>query len=517
MTVGKEIKHVAKHSMIYGIGNILRQLPPFLLLPLYLNYLDASDYGIKEIIGITVDLVGLVISLNIASAMGRFYYEYENEADRNEVISTIFIAFGAMGMAGALILSTQSSLMAGSLLNSRSLSHYFLIALTSMWFNAMHNIGCDYLRVREKSKLYVTITTLRLTLALSLNVYFVAFMKLKVMGILLSNLICSVLFFFLVVIPIFYKVGFRFSWPKCKEMVKFTLPFVITELAGFVVSASDRFFVKYYGTLSLTGVYTLGYRMGASINSFVTSPFIQIWLPRRFAIHKLPHARETYARVMTYYLAIAAFIGVWMSAVSRDVLLIVGKSDYYDAAKVVPIIVLAHIIFGLHYHVQIGIMLTKKTQYLAAINIGNAVLNTALNFLLIPRYGMFGAAYATLFCYANKVAWTHWISNKLYPLKFEYGRILKIAFSAAAVLLVAWLIPYPEVFTQYMSDCAHHTGDLRIVGVKYLFLRSATMGFYVGILFVLGFWLPEEKEYMLNLAKVINGKLPERLQFNVPK
>ena len=507
MSVGKEIKGVAKHSMIYGIGNILQRIPPFLLLPLYLNYLDASDYGIREIIGIMVELSGIVISLGITNAMGRFYYEYDDEKDRNEVVSTIFIAFGAIGLVCISALLTQRSVLAGSLLDSPALSHYILIAFISMWFNAMYGIGCNLLRVREKSKLFVTVTTLKLILALSLNVYFVAFLELKVLGILLSNLVCSIAFFFFLVIPILFKIGLRFSVEKCREMLKFSLPFIITNLAAFIVHASDRFFIKHYVDLSMVGVYSLAYRMGSSINMFVTSPFIQIWLPRRFAIHKQPHAKETYARVLTYYLAAAAFLGVWLSLVSRDVLLVIGKPDFYEAAGIIPLIVLAYIIFGLHYHVEIGIMITKKTSYLAYINTCNAALNIILNLLLIPRFGMYGAAYSTLICFINKVGWTRWISNRLYPLQFEYGRIGKIVFAAAATFTAGWLIPYPAAFNQYMSDFAGHSSALRILGVEFVLIRSCVMLLFVGILLASGFLLPEEKEYAQESLSTAKAKL----------
>ncbi len=200
--------------------------------------------------------------------------------------------------------------------------------------------------------------------------------------------------------------------------------------------------------------------------------------------------------------------------VSRDALLLVGKPDFYDAAKIVPIIVLSYIVFGMHYHMEIGIMISKKTKYLAYINMGNAALNIGLNFLLIPKYGAFGAAYATLVCFINKVGWTRWISNRLYPLQFEYGRILKIVVSAGFVFLIAWFIPYPASFSQYMSDYASHATDLRILGAGFILLRSGIVLSYVGILLLIGFWLPEEKEYAWKMLKIANDKLPSRLQFN---
>jgi O-antigen/teichoic acid export membrane protein len=507
MGIGQEVKGVAKHSLFYGFGAVVQRVLPFLLLPLYLNYLEASDYGIKEIIAITVDLVGIIISLGITTSLSRFYYEFEDETERKEVVSSLFIAFGFAGLVGVLVLSSQRTLLARLLLDDPTLSHYFLIAFVTMWFNAMCGIGYDYLRVLEKSKIYVIITNLRLLLALSLNVYFVAVLKLKVLGILLSGLICSVLFFAVLVFPILMRTGLRFSPAKCVEMLKFGLPFIATNIAAFIVHACDRVFLKHYGALDLTGIYSVGYRMGSSINAFVTSPFIQVWLPRRFAIHRLPHAKPTYARVLTYYFAIVTLFGVWMSIVSRDALLIIGQPSYYEAAGIIPIVVLAYTIFGLDYHFEIGIMLAKKTKYVAYVTVGSAVLNILLNFLLIPRFKMIGAAYATVACFAARVACTRWISNRLYPLHFEYGRLARIAVVAVVVFIVGWMIPYPSIFQSYLADYSGHAADLRILGVIFFGIRSVLMLLFPVILHFSGFWLPEEKQYAGEMLAVGKAKL----------
>ena len=493
--------------MVYGIGNVLHQLPPIVLLPMYLNFLDASDYGVKEVLGILTDIAGVVLSLGIATAMARFYYDFEDEKERNEVVSTVLITFAVCAFVGLAALATQGRVLALRLLDSSSYAHYFLIAFTSLWFNTMYRIGCDYLRIREKSILYVTVSLSKLVVQLSLNVWFVAFLRLKVLGILLSSLIGSAVFFFVLVIPIVFKIGMRFSPSKCRDMLKFSLPFVLTNLAAMMVHRIDRIFLQQFGSLDLAGVYGLGYRIGGSVNTFVTSPFIQIWIPHRFAIYTREHAQETYARVLTYYVAVACFVGSWISIASRDLLLLFGKPQFYTAGDIVPLIVLSYVIFGCHYHVETGILIAKKTRYFAYINVGNAVLNIALNFLLIPRHGMYGAACATLLCFINKVAWTGWIGNRLYPVQFEYGRLLKVAGAAALVYALGSAIPYPAVLETYLADYTNHSLDLRIIGAEFFLLRSCMMLLFVGILGLLGFFLPEEKDYAYATVRAAGTRL----------
>jgi len=120
---------------------------------------------------------------------------------------------------------------------------------------------------------------------------------------------------------------------------------------------------------------------------------------------------------------------------------------------------------------------------------------------------MYGAAFATLLCFANKVGWTWWASNRLYPIQFEYGRMITVVLAASVVFTLGWLIPYPAAFTQYMSDYTSHAGDLRLLGLQFLLLRSCMMILFIGILYFSGFWLPEEKEYARGLLLAARTRL----------
>ena len=118
--------------------------------------------------------------------------------------------------------------------------------------------------------------------------------------------------------------------------------------------------------------------------------------------------------------------GLLISALIRDTLMIMSSPAYWTAWKVVPVIVIAYIIFSFQYFFNMGIYFEKKTHYLAYINMSNAGLNIGLNFALIPSFGMWGAALATLFCFIYKVALTYFVSNRLFKIHIEALRIGKI-------------------------------------------------------------------------------------------
>ena len=445
-----ETKAVARHSSVYMLATILNKVVSFLMIPIYTRFLVPSDYGVIELLGLTTDVIGMVISVGIAGAMYRFYFDYDNDKDRNEVISTAILSFGAIALVSLGAISLSSNFLALKILNSEKYYYYFLIAFCSLWFNTIVQMGYSYLRIKEKSIQYLIYSLCRLILGLSLNIYLVAIIEMGVMGVLLSTLIGSITFSIFLVIPILIKVRARFSLPKCKKMLKYGAPLIPTNLAAFVVHASDRFFINHYVGLADTGIYSLGYKFGNLPNNFIAAPFMQIWEIRFFKWYKDKNAHIIFGRIFTYLCFLTFFVGLGISVLIKDALVIMSDSSYWSAYKIVPIIIISYIVFSFQYYFNMGIYITKKTKYLAYINMSNAGLNIILNFVLISRYGIWGAAFATLACFTYKVIITYYIGNKLYKISFEAGRILKLAFVAVILYFVCHYISIDVVYVSLL-------------------------------------------------------------------
>jgi O-antigen/teichoic acid export membrane protein len=242
-------------------------------------------------------------------------------------------------------------------------------------------------------------------------------------------------------------------------MVKFGLPLIPSNIGGYVVHASDRYFIKQYANLTLTGLYSLGYRFGALVNEFVASPFIQIWLPRRFEFFNRDDTEQIYARIFTYYVTVSLFVGLQISLLSKDIIKIMTTQPFWPAYKVVPIIVLSYIIFSFHYHFSVGVFMKKATKYVAYVNIANGILNIILNFALIPKYNIWGAAYATLICFIFKAILTYYYSNRFFKIHMEWRRVSLLFLTAFAVYIPVIYIdtgsPWFNLATKSILGCGY--------------------------------------------------------------
>lgn len=475
LKVGSESKLLVKHSLIYGLGNLLNSIVSLLLLPVYTRFLTPHDYGIKELVGLTTDVAGILLATTISSALYRFYFEYDNEKDRCEVISSAILAVGGIGLVGLVCLFLASRPLAGMVLDSPELSYFFMISFSSMWFQSLNSIGYDYLRAQQRSLQFILCSFGKLILAIILNIYFICILKIGVLGVLLSTLITSVLMTSVLTVPLLFRVGFSFSKEKISEMVRFGLPMISSQLGAFIVHLSDRFFIKNYCSIADAGLYSLGYRFGSLPANFVSSPFNQSWMPRRFELCKQEGAEKIFGRIFTYFLALMFCACLAVSMLAREVLELIADPAYWSASAIVPIIALGTTVFTFHYHFNIGILIEKKTKYLAYINSSNAVIVIGLNFLLIPKYGVYGAAFATLIAFTYKAIATYWLGNRYYSIHFEFARIAHLLLASVSLFMISFFIPFDHLLVR-------------------IAIKSILLILYPIILLLTGFFTDNERE-----------------------
>jgi len=147
-----------------------------------------------------------------------------------------------VGLVAFIILSFFTRPMATYIIDAPELYYYFNISLISMWLGAVNNVGFGYLRAKQKSVLFILLSLFRLVAVIAFNVYFIVFLKLGVLGVLLSTLIVAVITTCILNLPILFIAGVRFSRSILKELVRFGMPMVPAQIGGFIVHLSDQVF-----------------------------------------------------------------------------------------------------------------------------------------------------------------------------------------------------------------------------------------------------------------------------------
>ena len=156
-----------------------------------------------------------------------------------------------------------------------------------------------------------------------------------------------------------------------------------------------------------------------------------------FSISKQTDARTVYSRVMTYAITLLTLVGLCLSLFAPQALSLLTTPAYRGAARVVPLIVLAYLFYEVNYLISFGLDLTNKTFYYPFVVGTAAVFNLLLNLILIPPFGMMGAAVATVLSYALLPIIEYLVVRQLYPVPYEWGRLLKLALVSAGTYLTS--------------------------------------------------------------------------------
>lgn len=403
------------------------------MLPLYTRYLTPKDYGILELITITASLASILISIGVAHAIIRFYYDYDDSQYRNSVISTSAIIYVISALLAAPLLFSFLRDISYLVIGSKEYAGYFKIAFAHLLISGFNSIGDTYLRVNKRPGLFVTLSLSRLISLLSLNIYFVAVAKTGIIGILYSSLLTSLFFSMIVMTPILLRTGLKFSAGLAKDILKFSLPLVPSNILRIVINQSDRFFIRTLLSVADTGIFSLAVKLGNGILILVAYPFNMAFIQRRFEIIKKDDANIIFTKVFTYFSLLILFLGLGLSIFSREILVIMTTPNFYKAGTLVPFVVLYSIVFSFRFHFDFGIFWSKKTYYEVYINIVIVIISLASNYFFIKALGLFGAIYAKCLTHTVHTILIYAVANRFYKVEYEFKRLFK-AFAVAILI-----------------------------------------------------------------------------------
>jgi len=453
----EEIKKLLKHTTIYGAGNVLSKLVGFFMIPFYTHYLTPADYGTLELLDLSLTLTALVLTMWLNASIVRHFNDFEVPKDRDQAVSTIlifaFLIGGVVGGCGIWLSHPLSALI----LNTPDL--HFFVSLEALAFvvSSVNVVCSSYLRARQRSSLVVGTGLLGLVLSLSLNIYFIAVQHSGVVGVLYSSLISSTMVTVGLAVYTIRQVKLSFSFAKLRGIVAFGAPLIITSAAAFTVNFSDRFFLRHFTTISTVGIYALGYKFGFMLSLLVVQPFDMIWQARIYEIAKRNRSGEIFSRVFEYYCFVLVAAALGLSIVIKELLSVISASSFHAAYKVVPIVALAYIFQGMNRFFLAGTYIAKKTMHLGVVGLASAGANIGLNLLLIPRYGMLGAAWATAASFFVMSALALFVSQRVYPIPYVFSRVATLIGLATLVYFASGLVALPSIALQVSLKLACFT------------------------------------------------------------
>ncbi len=436
-----------KQTFIYGVATVLPRMLSFLLVPLYTDVLPTNEYGKVSIIFSYFVLFNVILAYGMETAFFRFF---NKESDKQKVVSTstISLLISSFGFfALALLFKDQIAMLTGIK------EDYIVLVIWILLLDALVIIPFAWLRANERPMKYSFIKILNVFINLGLNVFLLIYLKklsddfsslksividnYEINYIFISNLVASGLTLLLLV-PFYINLKYRFDKALWKRMMKYSLPILIAGVAFSINETFDRIILDYLlpedTAEHVVGVYSACYKLALFMTLFSTAFRLGIE-PFFFNYSENKNAPETYARITKYFVAFGALIllGVVIFVHILKVFIIRDQA-YWEAVKIVPIIVLANLCLGIYHNLSVWYKITDRTKFGAYISVVGAGLTLLLNFILIPRYSYLGSAIATLVAYGSMMLLSWYFGRKYYPIPYNLKKIgmyltLSIGFS----------------------------------------------------------------------------------------
>ena len=443
-----KLKYLIKHSFIYSISNVVSKASGIILLPLYTDYFSVGEYGRLGLILITIVLCSQSLILGQNLAIIRFNNSVEFKSRIKSILFTLLLLLILICVIFIVVTKIFLHDFAGLFGDVELYKPFLNIAIYIIAITAFNNLLLSKLRADDNSILYTVSSIIKIIVVVVLSIYLLVVKGLKIDGVLYAQLFGEIVQAVIVIPKILAQIKVKIEFKIIGEALKFGFPLIFSAMAINLLNGSDRFIIKFLSTDTQLGLYELGYRIAGVINMFVIMPFGLTIMPLAYRLYKQEGDKEYYKKLKTYVAFFLIWSGFALSVYGRELVeLFAQRASYYPASAVVPLIVLAYIIYGISMISSFGMYLTGNNKFIAYITLLCAGINIGLNFWLIPIYGIMGAALDTVIAFAILDILSNIASNRYYKINYEYSKLIKLF---AIGILIFWGSVYLNEFNLFL-------------------------------------------------------------------
>jgi O-antigen/teichoic acid export membrane protein len=435
-------RRLGREVLIYGLGVVFSRMASFIMLPVYTRLLTPKDYGLLQMLDMTLDVTAILVSAGVTMGVMRFYFKATTERGRREVLGSAFVLELGLNLLGTLVLCLGAGPIWRLGLRETGPATMVYVAAANFTLSVLSTVPLLQMQMERKALAYSVATFSRVVLQLTLNILFLVGFRWGVLGVLLSNLVSNVVIGGATAGWMLWRTGLAVSRAAIADLRRFGIPYQIATAATFILTFGDRFFLQASQGLAAVGIYSLAYQFGFLLDNLAATPFNRAWVPQRYQLAS--RSREfrdaKYNQGFLYLSLIVVTAAVGMTVFIRPVLQLMSDASFWPAARIVPVVVAAYVIQCWSGVVQFGIDVSERTKYVTYAMWISVVAVLALYALLIPPFGAMGAAVATLLAFTLRFALLYRFSQGLWPVTYRWGPPLRLAAFALLVTMLAFAI-----------------------------------------------------------------------------
>ena len=492
------LRRLATTGAAYTAASIFSKVIAVALLPLYTRYLTKADYGAAEVLFAAVVTASIVVRFGLIEAILRFYYR--DDEDPAAVVKSSFAGLFWLSTLGALVLLPLAGPISEALLPDAhelgaSAPELVRIAIGGLWVLTMWEFMLTLFRLEERARAYFLTTILNVLAAIALTVVLVVGLEEGARGLLIGSYGAGAAFLVVLIAMQWRRLSLRFDRNLMRRLFRFGLPTMPAEVSLYLLNFVDRLIIVRTLGLAEAGLYSLAVKFAQAVNVLVRG-FQLAWPPLAYSIRDDDEARRAYAVVVTLFVAACAWVvaGTWLF--SRWIVRALAAPEFFASYEAIGLISTAVTLYALYLVLVVILGRTGRTEFNFPAAIAALVANVVLNLILVPQLEIVGAGLALVASYLVVLALMYVFTQRLFPVPYEWGRLLRVTLTVAALVAIG------ELFVPTS-------------GAAGLLLRVLLFAAYPLALLATGFFTPGERVWLAKLrhpSAVLAGLVSLRAQ-----
>lgn len=433
------MRSLAKETLFYGMGSVLPKLLSWLL-SLYWAFAlpEISDIGVLTNFYAWVALLQVILTYGMETG----FFRYANkESDPVRVFSTTFISIAfttlLFFLAALLLLEPAAFALSGVAMKP----HYLLMLVIILCFDVLGAIPFANLRFKKRPMRFAVIKLINVVMTILFNLFFFLMCpKLQVIFpeafswfdishgvdyVLISNLSASVIQFLMVSPEL--KIQFTFDRELLGKILRYSFPILILGIAGVLNQTVDKIIFPWVypdsdpekaNALRELGIYGQNFKIAVIMVMF-TQAFRYAFEPFIFARNRgASDDRQSFSDATKYFIIFGLLIFL-VTTGYLDIVKYLFPVKYHVGLKIVPIVLMGELFFGVYFNLSLWYKLTDQTRWGAYMSIFGFAITIAINILFIPQFGYMACAWASFIANLAMMLVSYFLGQKNYPIPYN--------------------------------------------------------------------------------------------------
>lgn len=431
------------HYGHFVTGQALNMLLGLMSFPILTRILSPEDYGILGLVTSTMMVMMAFAKAGLSDGIVRFYREYSDTQARKDVFSSSIIVRGFVLASIVVVLYVALFPLAiGHLGISRHYLNAFLMIGVVLLVRPQIGIVLNVMRATGKTVAYAVYNFSQKLASIVLSLVLFVYVIPHVWGYFLGIAMVDVVGF-VVLLRWFlrhYQVSLgSVSGELTMRLVKFGAPLLVTEMAYLLLTYVDRYMIIGYHDEGALGLYSVGYNLASYVGELLMFSLANAVIPIYVRVYQdegRERTEEFLSRCLYYWFVAAIPIFFGYLAISHELFITLASEKYAQAATFSPVILAASLFLGVNYILNAGLYIAKRSLVLLSVMGATLVINVAANMVLLPRFGIEGAATAKLIAAVGSTALTVALSFRYLKVSLPVGTIIYYVALSAAMYLV---------------------------------------------------------------------------------